>query len=125
MEQTEPSQSMSVTDLAVMPDAGPEEKPLDMAVDWVLRELATQVIARHEQLRRTKGLPDDPPGVLPTDRALTAGEAFELAQYVYTLACATRSSLARCEPGLVLLAAMWRASPDERAWVWFSKAQLS
>ena len=112
--------------LQVVAAASPEgrlvREPRSVAYERVVREVGRRVDQVHRVLR---GRGDVLPQSLPAGRNLTAQEIEELAWRVYTLACVTRTSLARCHPALVLMAAEWLSSTEPRVWEAFCEMQLS
>jgi hypothetical protein len=93
--------------------------PRSRVYERVLRALAVRVAEVHEALR----LRGEPLRLLPQDRPLSELELGELSWRVYALALATHSSLVRCEPTLLVLAAEWLHSPEPEVWEWFCESQ--
>lgn len=93
-----------------------------LAYERVIREVGRRVDRVHKVLRKRGEVL---PASLPTGRDLTPEEVEELAWRVYTLACVTRSSLVRCHPALVMMAAEWVSSTEPKVWEAFCELHLS
>lgn len=78
----------------------------------VLEKVTERVRVVHWEIRQRPGQF----GRLPMDRELTDKEARELAWRVYSLACATRQSVAWLAPELLIMASEWWASPVPDDW---------
>lgn len=88
----------------------------------VLREISRRIRYVHCRMRE-RG--DILPEAMPDDRDLSDLEVEELAWRVYSLSCITRTSLVRCMPNLMLLAAEWLSSTEPDVWDAYCEMSLS